>query len=118
MDRRIFHIKNLLSHDLGRPWSVEDMAAEVRMSVPNLHRLFREANEGVTAKAFLNDLRLEKAGELLADPGCFLQIQEIGFHVGLTNNSHFTQDFKAKFGKTPTEYRDHRSEIHRSTPPE
>ncbi|HQX55950.1 MAG TPA: helix-turn-helix transcriptional regulator [Pyrinomonadaceae bacterium] len=118
MDRRIFHIKNLLSQDLGRSWSVEDMAAEVRMSATNLHRLFKQANDGVTPMAFLNERRLERAGEMLADSNCFLQIQEIGYHVGLTNNSYFTKDFKTKFGETPTEFRKRHSEIHQSTPPE
>lgn len=52
----------------------------------------------------LNDLRLEKASELLADPDCFLQINEIGPQAGLLNDGHFTSSFKAKFGMTPTEF--------------
>jgi AraC-like DNA-binding protein len=80
------------------------MAAEVRMSATNLHRLFKQANDGVTPMAFLNERRLERAGEMLADSNCFLQIQEIGYHVGLTNNSYFTKDFKTKFGR-PHQFR-------------
>lgn len=55
--------------------------------------------------AYLNELRLEKARELLEDERCFLQIKEIGHQVGLVNDSHFTRDFKKKYGLTPTEYR-------------
>lgn len=111
MDRRIFHIKNMLSQDLGRSWSVEKMALAAEMSVSYLQRLFKEKT-GVTPMAYLNDLRLEKAREMLADPNCFLLIKKIAFMVGLKNNSHFTQDFKAKFGMTPTKYREHQAEIH------
>ena len=117
MDKRIFHIKRKLSQYLGRSWTVEDMAAELRMSVANLHRLFKEENDGVTPKVFLYELRLERAREMLADPECFLGIGEIGVQVALGNESHFTQDFKAKYGMTPTKYRDHQAEIHQSRPP-
>ncbi|MEQ1603912.1 MAG: helix-turn-helix domain-containing protein [Pyrinomonadaceae bacterium] len=68
--------------------------------------------------AFLHDLRLETAREMLADPTCFLLIKEIGLEVGLENDSHFTQDFKAKNGMTPTDYRQQQSEIYQSDPPD
>ena len=111
MDRRIFHIKNKLSQDLGRSWSVEDMADHCRFSASHFRRLFKE-EVGITPAAYLNNLRLEKVREMLADPDCFLQTKEIGVLVGLTNESHFTHDFKAKFGMTPTAYRAHQAEIH------
>ncbi len=59
---------------------------------------------------FLKDLRLEKARELLEDENNFLQIQEIRIKVGISHDSHFTRDFKEKFGLTPTEYRRRHSE--------
>ena len=86
------------------------------MSVSYFQRRFKE-EEGIAPNAYLSDLRLEKAREMLADPNCFLQIQEIAFRVGLKNSSHFTQDFKAKNGKTPTEYRDHHDGLHQSDSP-
>lgn len=115
MDRRVFHIKDKLSQNLGSPWSVDDMAAEVKMSATHFQRLFKEET-GVTPMAYLNDLRLEKAREFLADSNCFLLIKEIRSYVGLMNDSHFTNDFKAKFGMTPTDFRDHQSKIHQSNP--
>ncbi len=118
LERHITHLKKILSQDLRRKWTVEDMAAAVRVSVPHLHRLFREANEGVTPMSFLHDLRLETAREMLADPTCFLLIKEIGLKVGLKNESHFTQDFKKKYGLTPTQYRKQQDELHQSEPPD
>ena len=74
MDRRVFHIRDKLSQSLGRSWSVDDMAAEVKMSAPHFQRLFKHQT-GLTPMAYLGDLRLEKARELLADPNCFLLIK-------------------------------------------
>ena len=83
------------------------------MSAPHFRRLFK-GNIGKTPNAYLNDLRLGKAREMLSDLYCFLQIKEIGLHVGLTNDSHFTKSFKAKVGMTPTEFRAYCSEINQS----
>ena len=104
MGRRIFHITNLIFHSLRRSWSVSGMADEIKMSAPHFQKRFKQVT-GSTPIAYLNDLRLEKARELLNDDSCFLQIKEIGNQVGLVNDSHFTRDFKKKFGVTPNEYR-------------
>ncbi len=117
MDKRIFHLKGRLSQDLGRNWTVEDMAAELRISVPHLQRLFKGENGGLTPGAWLNDLRLEAAAAMLADPNCFLRISEIAVAVGLPNESHFAKTFKAKYGMTPTQYRKNQAEIHQSQAP-
>ena len=113
MDRRIFHIKNKLCCELGRPWSIEDMAREVRMSVQHFRRLFKK-DMGKAPNLFLTELRLEKAREMLSDLSCFLQIKEIAFLVGLTNESHFTKSFKARIGMTPTAFRSYCSDIGQS----
>ena len=104
MGRRIFHITNLIFHSLRRSWSVSDMADEIQMSASHFQKRFKQVT-GSTPIAYLNDLPLEKARELLNDDSCFLQIKEIGNQVGLANDSHFTHDFKKKYGLTPSEYR-------------
>lgn len=116
MDRRIFHIKEKISQSLGHSWSVDEMAELIGWSVAHFQRTFKE-QLGTTPMAYLNDLRLEKAREMLADPECFFQIKQIGILVGHSNDSHFTRDFKKKIGMTPTEYRDHLWETHQSDPP-
>lgn len=52
---------------------------------------------------YLKHLRLEQAREMLENS--FLQIQQIGFKVGMSDQSHFVHDFKEKHGTTPGEYR-------------
>lgn len=66
---------------------------------------------------YLNDLRIEKAAEMLTNSTCFCQIKEIAFNVGISNDSRFTHSFKAKFQMTPTEFRESQAEIHQSVPP-
>lgn len=89
------------------------MADEVRMSAPYFQKRFKEVT-GSTPMAYLHDLRLEKARELLEEEQCFLQVKEIGSTVGLANDSHFTRDFKKKCGLTPSEYRKQHWEKKRS----
>ena len=116
MDRRIFHIQQQLYQNLGHSWSVEEMADSVKLSATRFKQLFKK-EIGVSPKAYLLEIRLEKAHEFLMDPQRFLQIQEIGVICGLTNDSHFTRDFKRKFGLTPTQCRQQASEIHQSNSP-
>lgn len=102
MDGRIFHIKEKLLKNLNNHWTLEKMAREVGLSAPHFQKLFK-SNVGLPPMTFLQNLRLEKARELLEDT--FLQVQEIRCQVGMSGNSHFTRDFKVKYGMTPTEYR-------------
>ncbi len=104
MDRRIYRIIKELPETLHLHWTIKTMAEEVELSIPHFQRLFKE-QVGVAPMTYLKDSRLEKARELLEDETDFLHIQQIRDKVGMTNDSHFTRDFKKKFGLTPTEYR-------------
>jgi AraC family transcriptional regulator len=109
MDGRIFHIKKELAENLAHHWTVAEMAAKVGLSPLHFQKLFKQVT-GVSPIHYLNDLRLEKARELLETS--FLQIKQIGVQTGLTNDSHFSRDFKRKYGTTPTKYRNHWWQAH------
>lgn len=113
MDRRVFHIRDKLSQNLGRSWSVDGMAAEVRMSAPHFQRLFKEET-GVTPMAYLQSLRMERARELLSDTHCYLGVKEVGYQVGIPNKGQFTREFRKLTGSTPTEFREMYAEIEQS----
>lgn len=68
--------------------------------------------------AYLNDLRLSKAREMLADSTCFMQVKEIGVEVGLIDESHFAREFKKKYGATPTDFRNQSWQISQSDAPD
>jgi AraC family transcriptional regulator, alkane utilization regulator len=103
MDKRIFHLKKELHNKPEHQWTVKEMAEFTKMSETHFQKLFK-VNTGMPPIAYLSDLRLEKARELLEGDE-FLQIQEIRAKVGIWQDSHFTRDFKKKFGVTPKEYR-------------
>jgi AraC-like DNA-binding protein len=102
MDGRIFHIIEKIRKNLNHDWTVEEMAIFTELSESHFQKLFK-SETGMSPKAYLKNLRLEKARELLENG--FKQIKQIGYEIGLTNDSHFARDFKRTFGMTPSDYR-------------
>ena len=103
MDRRIISITNLLVNRLDHPWRVEEVASKLGLSLSHFQKLFKD-QVGLSPIAFLRGHRLESARQMLEErPN--LRIKEIGYITGLTNSSHFTRDFKERFGLAPKEYR-------------
>ncbi len=49
---------------------------------------------GLSPVQYVKDLRLEQAREMLVNS--FLQIREIGFKVGMSDQSHFIHDLDSK----------------------
>jgi AraC-like DNA-binding protein len=104
MDRRIFYLRKRIHENLEHDWTVEELSKSIGISPPHLQRLFK-STLGTPPITYLRDLRLEKARELLKAEDEFYQVSEIGCKVGIFSSSHFTRDFKRKFGVTPSEYR-------------
>ena len=104
MDGRIFQLRNRILNDLKHQWTIEEMADYVELSAPHLQKLFK-IQIGMPPIAYVRELRLENARELLATT--FRRVKQIGFEVGMPNDSHFTRDFKRRYGVTPAEYRKH-----------
>jgi transcriptional regulator GlxA family with amidase domain len=102
MDGRIFHIREKLVNNIQHQWTIGEMAREVELSSPHFIKLFK-SNVGTSPITFLRDMRLSKARHFIEST--FLQMQEIRLKVGILQDSHFTRDFKKKYGTTPTEYR-------------
>lgn len=104
MDGRIFRLQEQLIKTPEYHWTVQEMAELIELSVPHFQKLFK--NEiGISPMAWLWERRLEKARELLETT--FWQLKQIGNAVGMPHGSHFTRDFKKKYGVAPTEYRKH-----------
>jgi AraC-like DNA-binding protein len=61
---------------------------------------------GSSFSAYLRDLRLKRARELLADPLTGRsRIGDIALMTGFNDLSHFNRMFRLKFGETPTDAR-------------
>jgi AraC-like DNA-binding protein len=80
----------------------EGAARFLGMSGEKISQLIKD-NTGHTFKPFLNELRVEKAKELLRLTE--EQITAIADSTGFNNTSHFNRVFKMRTGQTPSEYR-------------
>lgn len=82
---------------------LDDVAEYVRVHPVYLCRLFNH-ELGTTFKEQLTRIRIEKAKELLGDPGC--RVYEISLAVGYQKPRYFSDLFKKVTGMTPLEYRE------------
>jgi AraC-like DNA-binding protein len=90
---------SFLSSHFASKVDVEFLARHVsHTSSSNLHRLFRE-RLGMPPYAFLRQLRLEHAAQLLRSTK--EPISSIARRCGYQNLSHFSRDFRSKYGATP-----------------
>jgi AraC-like DNA-binding protein len=101
-DKRISTIEEKISSNFQKHWKPEELAEIVNLSKSRFEKLFKQELK-VSPMQFIKHLRLEKAKELLKIT--LLTVKEIGFAVGINDQSGFVRDFKKKYGLTPTEYR-------------
>ena len=93
-----------LAFRFSRPVSLSEVAKTIAFTSPgHLSRLFRQ-HYGISFQAYVQNLRLEKAAELLVSTR--LPITPIARRVGYRDTSRFGQHFRRKFGLTPTAYRE------------
>ncbi|MGI8542330.1 MAG: helix-turn-helix transcriptional regulator [Aridibacter sp.] len=101
-DGQIIVLTERINKNLQKDWTVKELFESIGISEPHLQKKFKDAT-GMSPMKYIKHLRLEKAAELLTDRE-FLPIQQICQKVGINDQTHFTRDFKKKYGKTPTQY--------------
>jgi two-component system response regulator YesN len=100
--------QEILNEHFVRDITLYEMAHLTGVTASYLSRLFKK-QLGVNYTEYLNQLRINKAKELLAVP--HLKILEIAGMVGYNNANYFTRIFKRYAGLTPQEFRDQRVAI-------
>ncbi len=93
--------KLVLSSDLGRRWTLADIAAEVGVSPVYLTQVFQQV-ESLPLYRYQLRLRLARALHLL---NRYDDLTRLGLDLGFSSHSHFTAAFRALYGRTPTEFR-------------
>lgn len=83
--------------------SLEKVASVVYLNPVYFSQLFKQKT-GSGFKEYIITLRLEQAKRMLLDPK--LKLAEISERVGYQDMRHFTQQFRKKFGQTPSQYRE------------
>ncbi|WP_331724416.1 helix-turn-helix domain-containing protein (plasmid) [Streptomyces longwoodensis] len=95
-----------IQRHLGDPaLTVDSIAAAHHISVRSLHRLFQQ--HGVSVRAWIRAQRMEHSCRDLADPMRRHQaITAVAARWGFTRPADFSRAFRARYGITPSEYRD------------
>lgn len=77
------------------------LARELAMSHSVIYKKIK-ALTGLTLVEFIRDFRLKRAAQLLVD--FQFSVTDACFKVGFNDRRYFSQMFKKKFGKTPSDY--------------
>ncbi|EHF4936910.1 helix-turn-helix transcriptional regulator [Enterobacter hormaechei] len=85
------------------PWSTERYAEMLGISLRKLNVMFKQSY-GLSPKKWLMEKRLERAKYLLE---CTLfPIADVAEHCGFSNHAYFSDSFKRKFLRSPTQWRE------------
>jgi AraC-like DNA-binding protein len=97
-----FEFKSIVEEHILKVNSVQELANQTNMSLSKFKRKFHE-NYNTTPNRYLINRRVEKVAHLLRSSN--EQISTIGYECGFVAPAHLTRVFKAKYDKTPSEYR-------------
>ena len=92
-------IRESLEADL----TIQQIAKEMSVSYSNFRKLFKEFT-GVSPSLYQQDLRLQRAKELLATTD--LSIKQIAYQLRFESPDYFSSKFKIKMGMKPSEFRE------------
>jgi AraC-like DNA-binding protein len=93
--------KLVVSADLGRRWTLSEIAAEVGVSPVYLTQVFQRV-EGIPMYRYQLQLRLAQALQRLGE---YDDVTDLAIDLGFSSHSHFTAAFKQTYGQTPSDFR-------------
>lgn len=99
----ITKMNDIIKKNVENPkFSVEDLADKLGVSRVQLYRKVK-AIIGINISDHINNVKLEKAAELLKSND--MNISEIAYSLGFSSPNYFSTAFKNKFGISPKEYK-------------
>jgi AraC-like DNA-binding protein len=102
-EQLVHRLLECISSNYSRPITLGGCAAKLGMNAAYLSDLFSHT-VGVPFKAYLTDLRMAKARELLGEPR--MNLSEVAAAVGYSSESRFRLAFKKATGLTPKLWRE------------
>ncbi|MFO0683138.1 MAG: AraC family transcriptional regulator [Sandaracinus sp.] len=97
----ILEAMHILRSEHAADHDVRSVARRVGMSASHFAHRFRAVTR-TTPMRFLRDARLERARSLLVEPG--MRAGVVAGEVGFRSSSHFTREFKRRYGVSPGAY--------------
>lgn len=101
-DDRLWRVWEKVSANVGRDWTLQELAADAHVSAEHLRRLCRRSL-GRSPMHHVTWLRMRKAAELLSTTP--LKVETIANAVGYQNAFVFSNTFKKWIGWRPSEHR-------------
>jgi AraC-like DNA-binding protein len=92
--------KLVLSSDLGRRWSLSEIASEVGVSPVYLTQVFQQV-EAMPLYRYQLRMRLARALDLLDQ---YDDLAALGLELGFSSHSHFSAAFRQAFGRSPAQF--------------
>ena len=99
---RLSRLQDFIESDYAGPASVDSAAETLALTRTSFCRYVKRMT-GRTFTELVNDYRLTMAAMMLRDSAPAVSV--VSMEAGFGSLSHFNSRFKARFGKTPTEYR-------------
>jgi AraC-like DNA-binding protein len=96
---RVARAIQVLRQEFRRPLSVPELASLAGMSETSFHQHFK-AVTGTTPLQYQKDLRLIAARKSLIEQGH--NVSAAAYDVGYESPTHFSRDYRRKFGKPPS----------------
>lgn len=100
---RVEKVIEIMKNNVEKNMSIDEIAGQVYLTQNYLRRVFKEKT-GENLLEYFTRLKMEKAKDLLNDPG--KKVHEIARKVGYESTSYFCSVFKELNGCTPNEYRE------------
>lgn len=97
-----YRMRNYIEENVAEPFTVDDVARHVGLSESRTAHLFRQTFQTSIVQYTL-DMRLKLAAQKMMFDSAPIEI--IAESCGFRSYSYFHRQFKAKFGKSPQEYR-------------
>ncbi|KOS05692.1 AraC family transcriptional regulator [Flavobacterium akiainvivens] len=96
-------MNGVIAQNMDNPaFSVEELAEKMGVSRVQLYRKVK-ALMGISISDHINNIRLEKASEMLKNAS--LNVSEVAYALGYSSPNYFSTAFKNKFGVSPKDYR-------------
>ena len=92
--------KRLIEQNMGKPYSIMELARKSGLNDFKLKKGFKQVM-GTTVFGYLNEVRMEKAKQLLCDEK--RTVKDVADEVGYKNPHHFTVAFKKRYGVLPSQ---------------
>ena len=99
---KAFQVKDYLISDLTNAPTIQFLVDEFGLSASKLKDLIKQVF-GKTIYKYFQEYRMEKARNLLSTKD--LNVSEVGYEIGYSNLSHFSDAFRKQFGILPKQYK-------------